>query len=84
MLLQVNISGEATKSGVATHEVAALAAEVARLPRLVLRGLMAIPEPESEPGRQVEPLLRMKALFDSLRQVAPALGHAVAGDVGRS
>jgi uncharacterized pyridoxal phosphate-containing UPF0001 family protein len=34
VLLQVNISGEATKSGVATHEVAALAAEVARLPRL--------------------------------------------------
>ena len=49
VLLQVNISGEATKSGVATDEVAALAAEVARLPRLVLRGLMAIPEPESEP-----------------------------------
>ena len=71
VLLQVNISGEATKSGVATHEVAALAAEVAQLPRLVLRGLMAIPELESEPGRQVEPLLRMKALFDSLRQVHP-------------
>jgi PLP dependent protein len=71
VLLQVNISGEATKSGVATDEVAALAAEVARLPRLVLRGLMAIPEPESEPGRQVEPLLRMKALFDSLRPLHP-------------
>ena len=71
VLLQVNISGEETKSGVATHEVAALAAEVARLPRLVLRGLMAIPEPENEPGRQVEPLLRMKALFDSLRPLHP-------------
>ena len=71
VLLQVNISGEETKSGVATDEVAALAAEVARLPRLVLRGLMAVPEPESEPGRQVEPLLRMKALFDSLRPLHP-------------
>ena len=71
VLLQVNISGEETKSGVATDEVASLAAEVARLPRLVLRGLMAVPEPESEPGRQVEPLLRMKALFDSLRPLHP-------------
>ncbi|HJW52410.1 MAG TPA: YggS family pyridoxal phosphate-dependent enzyme [Burkholderiaceae bacterium] len=71
VLLQVNISGEDTKSGVATDEVAPLAAEVARLPRLVLRGLMAVPEPESEPGRQVEPLLRMKALFDSLRPLHP-------------
>ena len=71
VLLQVNISGEETKSGVATDEVAPLAAEVARLPRLVLRGLMAVPEPESEPGRQVEPLLRMKALFDSLRPLHP-------------
>lgn len=71
VLLQVNISGEETKSGVATDEVASLAAEVARLPRLVLRGLMAVPEPESEPGRQVEPLLRMKALFDSLQPLHP-------------
>jgi pyridoxal phosphate enzyme (YggS family) len=67
VLLQVNISGEATKSGVGADDVAALAAAVDSLPRLALRGLMAIPEPESEPGRQVEPLLRMKALFDQLR-----------------
>jgi pyridoxal phosphate enzyme (YggS family) len=43
--LQVNIDGGAGKSGVAPHEALALAAEVARLPRLQLRGLMSIPEP---------------------------------------
>ena len=45
LCLQVNISGEASKSGLQTAEVAALAREVAALPRLKLRGLMAIPEP---------------------------------------
>lgn len=43
--LQVNVSGEASKSGVAPEDVAALANAVATLPRLKLRGLMAIPEP---------------------------------------
>jgi pyridoxal phosphate enzyme (YggS family) len=46
--LQVNISGEATKSGAAPAEVPALARAVAALPRLRLRGLMAIPEPEGD------------------------------------
>jgi len=71
VLLQVNISGEASKSGVPPLEVPDLARAVASLPRLALRGLMAIPEPESEPGRQAEPLLRTKALFDTLRQEHP-------------
>ena len=43
--LQVNISGEASKSGLAPGEVAAVAQAIAALPRLRLRGLMAIPEP---------------------------------------
>jgi pyridoxal phosphate enzyme (YggS family) len=43
--LQINISGEASKSGLLPAEVPALAAQVAALPRLRLRGLMAIPEP---------------------------------------
>ncbi len=43
--LQVNISREASKSGLAPGDVAAVAREVAALPRLRLRGLMAIPEP---------------------------------------
>jgi PLP dependent protein len=46
--LQVNISGEASKSGLAPQEVGAVAQAVARLPRLSLRGLMAIPEPSDD------------------------------------
>ncbi|HKQ27091.1 MAG TPA: YggS family pyridoxal phosphate-dependent enzyme [Burkholderiales bacterium] len=62
VLIQVNISAEPRKSGVRPEEVAALAAEVARLPRLRLRGLMAIPAP----GHPAD-FARMKALFDELR-----------------
>ncbi len=46
--IQVNVSGEASKSGVAPDETAALAQAIAALPRLKLRGLMAIPEPTPE------------------------------------
>lgn len=46
--IQVNVSGEASKSGVAPGEEEALAAAIAQLPRLKLRGLMAIPEPSSD------------------------------------
>jgi pyridoxal phosphate enzyme (YggS family) len=46
--LQVNISGEASKSGVAPAEALALARAVAALPRLRLRGLMAVPEPAAD------------------------------------
>jgi pyridoxal phosphate enzyme (YggS family) len=63
VLIQVNVSGEQSKSGVAPHEVAALASVVASLPRLRLRGLMAIPEPGADRARYRE----AKKLFDSLR-----------------
>lgn len=53
--LQVNVSGEASKSGVAPAEVPALAQAVAALPRLALRGLMSIPEPASGPAAQRAP-----------------------------
>jgi len=48
LCLQVNISGEDSKSGLAMDEVPAVAQAVAQLPRVVLRGLMAIPEPAAE------------------------------------
>jgi pyridoxal phosphate enzyme (YggS family) len=67
VLLQINISGEATKSGVTPEELPGLAQAVAVLPRLRLRGLMAIPEPDTDPARQRLPLARMRALFDGLR-----------------
>ena len=46
--IQVNVSGEATKSGVAPEAVATLAKQIAGLPGLKLRGLMAIPEPTTD------------------------------------
>jgi pyridoxal phosphate enzyme (YggS family) len=67
VLLQVNISGEASKSGATPVEVDALAREVDRLPRLKLRGLMAIPEPDPDPVRQRAPLAAMSELFERMR-----------------
>jgi hypothetical protein len=67
VLLQVNISGEASKSGVAPEELPALARAVAALPRLRLRGLMAIPEPVDDPAQQRRPLAAMRQLFEALR-----------------
>jgi hypothetical protein len=67
VLLQVNISGETSKSGADPAELPDLVRAVAALPRLRLRGLMAIPQPEREPGRQRRPLAAMKRLFDELR-----------------
>ena len=65
VLLQVNISGEATKSGADPREVPVMAAAIAALPRLRLRGLMAIPEPgAAHEGAAFE---RMHALFNDLR-----------------
>lgn len=50
--LQINVSGEASKGGVAPEEAEALAAHVTALPRLQLRGLMAIPAPTHDMARQ--------------------------------
>jgi pyridoxal phosphate enzyme (YggS family) len=71
--LQVNISGESSKSGVAPQDVAPLAQAVAALPRLKLRGLMAIPEPAQDFDAQREPFRRLRALFDQLRAQGLAL-----------
>jgi pyridoxal phosphate enzyme (YggS family) len=64
--LQVNIDGGPTKSGVTPLEAAALAAEVARLPRLQLRGLMSIPEPAIDFVAACAIHQRAKALFDEI------------------
>ncbi|MDH5210252.1 MAG: YggS family pyridoxal phosphate-dependent enzyme [Betaproteobacteria bacterium] len=63
VLVQVNASGEASKSGVAPAEVPALVAAVAALPNLRLRGLMAIPEPGAPRARFDE----IDALYERLR-----------------
>lgn len=71
--LQVNISGEASKSGVAPAEALALARAVAALPRLRLRGLMAIPEPASDLDAQRAPHRALRELLESLNAQGLAL-----------
>jgi len=63
VLVQVNVSGEATKSGVALAEVAPLALAISKMPRLKLRGLMAIPEPGA-PAAQYRAL---RDCYDALK-----------------
>ena len=65
VLIEVNISAEESKSGVMPEELQAVAREIAKLPRLKLRGLMAIPEPAEEDEAVRSPLRAMKALFDA-------------------
>ena len=64
--LQVNISGQASKSGLTAGELPAVAAAVAALPGLRLRGLMAIPEPADNAAEQRAPHAALRALRDAL------------------
>ena len=65
--LQVNVSGEASKSGVEADEAADVARQIAALPRLRLRGLMAIPEPAGDVEQQRIPHRLLRELFERLR-----------------
>ena len=71
--LQVNISGEDSKSGVAPRELDALADAVARQERLQLRGLMTIPDPAAREAVQQETFAALRQLLDRLRKRHPAL-----------
>lgn len=64
--LQVNVSGEASKSGVPPEEVAGLAQEIERLPHIRLRGLMTIPAPAKNEMEQRVPFSQMRVLLDEL------------------
>jgi len=66
--IQVNVSGEATKSGIAPGEVAQLAKRVAGLPRLKLRGLMAVPEPTPDEQLQRARFAQLRELRDRLNR----------------
>ncbi len=72
VLIQVNLDGEASKSGCAPGEVMALAERVAAAPRLRLRGLMAIPEPHPDPGHRRETFRRLKTLQDQVAALHPS------------
>lgn len=65
--LQVNVSGEASKSGFAPGDVAKAAQAVARMPGIRLRGLMTIPEPEEDFEKQRAPFRRLRELLDDLK-----------------
>lgn len=67
VLLQVNISGEESKSGIEPADLMSLAAQVAKLPQLTLQGLMAIPEP----GKGAEAFAQMQKLSLHLQQQHP-------------
>jgi len=79
--VQVNVSGEASKSGVAPAEVDALARAVAALPRLRLRGLMAIPEVVAggDMAAQRRPFRTLRTLFNQMRSDGLALDTLSAG-----
>src|SRR5690606_27124137 len=64
--LQVNIDREASKSGVMPEALPELAAAVSALPRLRLRGLMAIPAPRTDYEAQLEACLRLRDLQEAL------------------
>ncbi|MGV3741329.1 MAG: YggS family pyridoxal phosphate-dependent enzyme, partial [Burkholderiaceae bacterium] len=71
--LQVNISGESSKSGVDPQDISALSQAVASLPRLKLRGLMAIPEPAGSFEQQRIPFAKLRECFNRLREQGLAL-----------
>ncbi|MHB0774649.1 YggS family pyridoxal phosphate-dependent enzyme [Halomonas sp. WWR20] len=69
--LQVNVSGEASKSGVAPEQLWSLADEVIQLPNLRLRGLMAIPAPADTREAQRRPFATLRTLFTQLQRRHP-------------
>ena len=69
--LQVNISREASKSGVLPEDALALAQEIAALPGLALRGLMAIPAPAETLEAQRQPLAALRQLLEELQTALP-------------
>lgn len=71
VLLQVNVSGEASKSGGAPADVVPLAKAVAALPRLRLRGLMAIPEPTEHSAAQRAAFRALRVALEQVRLALP-------------
>ena len=71
--LQVNVSGEVSKSGVAVGEAGLLARQVASLPRVKLRGLMAIPAPTDDFSQQRQAFAQLREVFGQLNRDGLAL-----------
>lgn len=80
--LQVNISGEASKSGIALDELPQLVDEVNQLPGLRLRGVMAIPEPETDFQRQREPYRQLFQTVQALKLTQlDTFSYGMSGDL---
>ncbi|WP_043240855.1 YggS family pyridoxal phosphate-dependent enzyme [Pseudomonas solani] len=79
--LQVNVSGEASKSGCAPEELPTLAAAVAALPNLHLRGLMAIPEPTEDRAEQHAAFARLQQLSHALNLPLDTLSMGMSHDL---
>ncbi len=71
--LQVNVSGEDSKSGLPPDQVEELARQISLLPGLCLRGLMAIPEATDNSDRLKTQLLELKQLFDRMAEKYPQM-----------
>jgi len=68
LCLQINVSGEASKSGVSLEEATQLATQIAKLPQLKLRGLMAVPAPSDDPSEQRRAFALLRGLLEKLNQ----------------
>jgi pyridoxal phosphate enzyme (YggS family) len=73
ILLQVNISGEASKSGALPKELPLLVEEVRELPNITLRGLMAIPAATNDESQKTQPFTHMRQLLHELQVIAPEM-----------
>ena len=82
--LQVNVSAEASKSGVAPADALPLALAVAALPNLRLRGLMAIPEPAGSFEAQRRPHRALRELLEALQAADPRLARLDTLSMGMS
>ncbi|WP_444815668.1 YggS family pyridoxal phosphate-dependent enzyme [Stutzerimonas frequens] len=79
--LQVNVSGEASKSGCAPQELGPLAEAVAAMPQLRLRGLMCIPAPTEDPAEQRAAFARLRLLRDELALDLDTLSMGMSQDL---
>jgi pyridoxal phosphate enzyme (YggS family) len=79
--IQVNVSGEVSKSGCLAADLPSLAHAVAALPGLRLRGLMAIPEPSDDPAQQHKQFAVLRRLRDSLDMELDTLSMGMSHDL---
>ncbi|WP_210398280.1 YggS family pyridoxal phosphate-dependent enzyme [Motiliproteus sediminis] len=73
LCIQVNISAEGSKSGVAADEVYALAQQILPLPNVALRGLMAIPAADLSEAEQHQAFARMQRLLEQIQPLSPGI-----------